>query len=331
VVGDFRQAIYAFRGSDSQSIARMTAQLEATGRDVVKMPLSFTRRCPKSHVQLAQEIYGGIQAMPDAPEGVVRYDVTGPDAVKEMAPGDLVLCRVNAELMGTAYKLLQRKLPVIVRGRDIGQGLLKLIDKAEKKTRKGAVTPVAHLLSNAEEIIAREVRKFEALPFGKGEARAQAARDRMACLVELCVDAQTSGEVRKIVQKLFERSEDGNTAGAVVLGTVHRTKGLESGKVWILRPDLIPHPMARTKEQKEQERNIGYIAVTRAKGDGELVFVGGRSPLFQTDGKKPMTQRTVEPDAGDESMDRYPQVTDLANRAIVSRHDVSSNAVKAGR
>jgi superfamily I DNA/RNA helicase len=45
---------------------------------------------------------------------------------------------------------------------------------------------------------------------------------------------------------------------------VHRAKGLEAKNVFILKPELLPHPMAKQPWQQEQERNIKYVAFTRA-------------------------------------------------------------------
>ena len=42
-------------------------------------------------------------------------------------------------------------------------------------------------------------------------------------------------------------------------------KGLETDNVFILRPDLIPHPSAETASEIQQERHLWYVAVTRAK------------------------------------------------------------------
>ena len=56
-------------------------------------------------------------------------------------------------------------------------------------------------------------------------------------------------------------------------GTVHKMKGLEADKVWVIKPEVIPHPRAKGW-QLEQEWNILYVAVTRARR--ELVVVGGR-------------------------------------------------------
>jgi DNA helicase-2/ATP-dependent DNA helicase PcrA len=54
--------------------------------------------------------------------------------------------------------------------------------------------------------------------------------------------------------------------------TVHRAKGQETDRVWILRPDLLPMKLPKmTDEQKQQERNLHYVAITRAKH--ELYYV----------------------------------------------------------
>lgn len=58
--------------------------------------------------------------------------------------------------------------------------------------------------------------------------------------------------------------------------------------MFVLRPDLMPHPASKQAHEIEQERNLAYVAVTRVKfskeSEGELVWVGGQSKLF---GAKP--------------------------------------------
>jgi superfamily I DNA/RNA helicase len=45
---------------------------------------------------------------------------------------------------------------------------------------------------------------------------------------------------------------------------VHKAKGLEAQRVFILEPHLMPSKWARQEWQQEQEANIIYVAVTRA-------------------------------------------------------------------
>ena len=102
VVGDKNQSIYGFRGADSESLKNMREMLAKTARGVVDMPLTLTRRCPKLHVELANRIVPQIRAMDDAPMGKVTV-MTKAAAVSAMKPGDMVLCRVNAELLMVDY------------------------------------------------------------------------------------------------------------------------------------------------------------------------------------------------------------------------------------
>jgi superfamily I DNA/RNA helicase len=278
-VGDSRQAIYGFRGADSRGFDRLREKL---GNKVVTLPLTLTRRCPKSHVALAQRIVPQIRALDDAPEGLISYMPTEA-AVDSMRVGDLVVCRVNAPLLSTAYQLLKRGAKAVVRGRDLGAGIEKLLEMAQKSAEGSE--DLAVVLANASTITASFVDKFNNLPNGRGEMRAMAAQDKFDCLAELAAQCGTLRELRGLLSKLFaEFDDDGKPINAVVFGTVHRTKGLEGNRVFVLKPELIPHPMAKRKADHEQERNLGYVAVTRAKFEdgkpGELVFVGGESDLF---------------------------------------------------
>ena len=57
------------------------------------------------------------------------------------------------------------------------------------------------------------------------------------------------------------------TNNAVNLTTIHGAKGLESHRVFHLRPDLVPHPRAEKDWEQQQEKNLYFVALTRAKQD----------------------------------------------------------------
>lgn len=281
-VGDRFQSIYGFRGADVNSIDRVIDALRNTQRGVVEMPLTVTRRCPKLHTSMAQRIVECIRPLEGAIEGVIR-DCPKDKAMAEMAPGDLVVCRVNADLLGVAYSLLKMGKRAVVRGKDIGKGLVKLIERARKEAEKEGVegeglNNVAMMLGYAGKITRDEVVKYMELPHGKGEMRAAQTQDKMDCLVEIAGQCKTVAELLGGIERLFaDFEEDGKPVDKIVLGTVHRTKGLEAGRVWVLRGDVIPHPMAKSQWERKQEEHIFYIAVTRSRS--ELIWVDVRSNL----------------------------------------------------
>lgn len=182
----------------------------------------------------------------------------------------MILCRVNAPLIETAYTLIARGVPAHIKGRDIAEGMDQLIDKAE---REGECATVRGLLKNAEEVTRREAQRFMEMPDGRGEMRASAAMDRLACLIAAARECGTVSEVKAKIQKLFDES-----AGGVVLGTVHKLKGAEAKRVWILKPELMPHPRATQPHEIQGEKNVLYVAITRTKFtqefEGQLTFVG---------------------------------------------------------
>jgi DNA helicase-2/ATP-dependent DNA helicase PcrA len=254
-VGDRRQSIYGFRGADCEAIPGIIDRLGAQ-----TFPLSITYRCPTKHVQLAQEIVPGIQARPDAPEGIIEH-FRYLDGVGLMVEGDLVLCRTNAPLVKVAFALIRAGKKAIIRGRDIGTGLIALAKRVGGRGWQNM--GVNEFLTRLERHETREMAKLVAAKKG---AAAAALDDKIQTIRVLAEAVQT---VRELVQKAEQLFSDG-TVG-VVCSSVHRAKGLESDRVFIVAVDLMPHPMAMQDWEIDQEMNIKYVALTRSKS--EMYFV----------------------------------------------------------
>ena len=77
--------------------------------------------------------------------------------------------------------------------------------------------------------------------------------------------------IKSKILTLFQ-DQDGTAKPTLTLATAHRSKGREWNKVYILGyRQYMPSKYARQAWQVEQERNLQYVAITRAKS--ELVFV----------------------------------------------------------
>jgi DNA helicase-2/ATP-dependent DNA helicase PcrA len=261
-VGDPMQAIYGFTGADIRSYEQIAARTGA-----LQLPLSVCYRCPRAVIELAQTLVPEIECGPDPSIGVVEtIKAESFDALVQ--PGDMVLCRVNAPLIAAAFQLLAEGKRARVRGRDIGAQMIKLIDTIAK--RKDFTFATFHESVEAwrkAEVASLDKRK-------NNEMRLQSIEDRADSICALYASAVTRGartvpDLRAEVQALFV--DDG--AGYIILSSIHKAKGLEANRVFILKPNLMPHPMAKGA-QIVQETNLKYVAITRAKR--ELYFVEDR-------------------------------------------------------
>lgn len=275
VIGDKFQSIYGFRGADTGAMSRLEEMLQNDPRGAKVLPLTVTRRCPVKHVEIAQYITSpeNIRAMDSAIPGHISQ-VTENEALSWMAPGDLVVCRVNRPLVPMCYALIQRGIKAVVRGRDIGAGLEALIKKLGSPS---TTDELSDKLSNYYEKEMARLRKKK-----HAENRMAALEDRCDTLFELMSGTSTISQVIEKIHKIFaDFEDDGAPKQAVILGTVHRTKGLEANRVFVLAPELIPHPMATQPWEIEQEANLAYVVCTRSKD--ELIFVGPIPPIYGTE------------------------------------------------
>lgn len=249
-VGDRRQAIYGFRGADSAAMDRIKAALSAK-----ELPLSITYRCPLSVVRLAQEVVPQIQAAPGAPEGIVEVGLK-PEALDTAQPGDLILSRKKAPLLGIALRYAARDVPVAILGKDIGKKLAQQIEDS------GATAP--------QEVIDWALKRAAKIAEKHGEDRpekVEEAHDVLACFEALAERSSSVSEMISRVNRLFLDDENGGPRARVLCSTVHKAKGLERDSVF-----MVGDTFKLWKGQRyEQERNLYYVAVTRAKKHLKIV------------------------------------------------------------
>lgn len=260
VVGDPAQAIYGFRGADSDSLDLIAKQFNCTS-----LPLTISYRCPQAVVKYAQQWVSHIEAAPTAAEGKVTNAGTKWDP-KTFAATDLVLCRTTAPLISLAYRMLRDKLPVQVMGREIGAGLKALVRKLAGKR----VVTLDVLLERLHNWRAGEVA---AATLKQNEAKAQAVQDKAMCIEclagELPVDERTVDCLLDIINRLFA-----DRANCVRLGTIHKMKGLEGKRVFWLNRSQCPSKWATLAWQQGQEANLCYVAATRAQEELVLIEAG---------------------------------------------------------
>lgn len=245
-VGDPAQAIYGFRGADSQSMEYFIQDFNAT-----RLPLSISYRCPRAVVDFAQQWVSHIQAAPNAKEGEVVQLAKWDNKV--FGPTDLVVCRTTKPLVELAYRMLRDRIPVKIKGKEIGQGIKSLINKMNSRT-------LDQLVAKLEAYRDREVQKAVA----KGdEGKADSVADKVNCILFI-IDTMDGGAIYDLMQVIDSLFSD-KIENATTLSTIHKAKGLEADTVFWLNSSKCPSPWARQEWQQQQERNLQYVATTRAK------------------------------------------------------------------
>jgi hypothetical protein len=253
-VGDEKQAIYGFRGASADAMALIAQEFRTN-----ELPLTVSYRCARAIVERAQIWVPYIEPAETAPQGSVLDDLPLMEALGLLGPEDAILCRQTAPLVSVAYGMIARGRPCRILGREIGEGLVNLI---EQQHAKG----LDRLVDKLENWREREIAKFIA----RGEeGRAEAVADRVNCVLVIAealpeTERTVPALVRKI-QSMFVDPKRGEKQTVLTLATAHKAKGKEWPKVAILRPELMPSKAARQDWQISQETNLQYVAATRAK------------------------------------------------------------------
>jgi superfamily I DNA/RNA helicase len=256
--------IYQFRGADASSFERLKKELEAK-----ELGLTTTYRCAKSIVRVAQKYVPDFQAGETNPEGIVDHLPDSSMLVGVARPGDFVLSRANAPLMPICLAFLKKGIKARIEGRDVAATLRGIVTGFKAKS-------VPHFIERVEGW--REKQTKRTLKIKKESVREQKIdtindqADMLAALADGCVNV---AEILNRVNTLFGDTEgEGSTQNAVVCSSVHRAKGLEADRVFVLEDTL--------REDNDEECNIIYVAYTRGKK--HLTLVGQRKPRKKSRG-----------------------------------------------
>jgi superfamily I DNA/RNA helicase len=244
IVGDKNQAIYGFRGADSNSIGMFYERLSGGSREISEFPLSISWRCPNAVVKEANRYVTDFNAHKDAINGTVVEN-----APFNPQPDDMVLCRYNAPLIGAFYDLISQGKSAYILGRDMTQGLITAVQKITKNTNMGS-EEFAELFMKDYEF------NYERLMNQDKVNQALALEDKKDCILIFVNKATTVGGIIEEIKRVFDNPD----VGEIMLSTVHKAKGLEADNVYILATNRMPHPNGG-----HEENNICYVAITRAK------------------------------------------------------------------
>jgi len=253
-VGDPKQSIYIFAGADSESYEKLR-QLPNTK----ELPLSVTYRCGKEIINQVKHINPLIKAHTKNGVGEVLETFSYLD----IEDGDMVLCRNTFPIVSLCINLLCKGRKAYIIGSDIGLSLKNMIKNCEKITEKFSMENVISRLNHEVEKMIEKIKIKNGISYREAseETTIMLFREKIQIIQALSEDIEDPLVVMEKIDKIFS---DKNQQG-VCLSNIHKSKGLESNRVFILHRELMPSRRATLPWEIEQENNLIYVAYTRAK------------------------------------------------------------------
>jgi DNA helicase II / ATP-dependent DNA helicase PcrA len=227
-VGDRWQAIYAFRGAETDGMMRSKAKF-----NMHEMALSYSFRCPEN---IVKAVHWHVPHMKWIKPGGV-FDVLPSLDTDDIPDGSAIICRNNAPLLRAAFALLSRKRSVQVAGSDVGPRIIRLLGK------------VGDPGDSSEDLL----HKID----GWQEAQLQSTNspqtvyDTAECMRVFASWGNSFDQAIGYAKHIFAQQ------GKIMLTTGHKAKGLEWETVYHLDKHLL--------STEEQDLNLKYVITTRAK------------------------------------------------------------------
>lgn len=244
-VGDPNQSIYGFAGAYAESF-----ELFKKKPNTIELPLDICYRCPTSIIEEANKVYDIMEGNKTHP-GIVET-IDNFELIKD---NSMIICRNSGPLFDVYFKLLGLKKKVVIKGEDIIGSIVNFMKPMQYKT-----------VSQARIKIERDIYKLsQQLDDERNRFKHHKMKDNLELFNVLthnmCVDSTKLIDLIKEVYQIFKNDDE----EAIILCTIHKSKGLQADIVYILNEGLIPSKFAKSEKQLKQEINLKYVARTRAK------------------------------------------------------------------
>lgn len=257
-VGDENQLIYQFSGSDKDSLNTLK-NLPNTKC----LPLSISYRCADSIVEYAQRIVPSIEKNDDNRAGNVLEDVP----LEDVKDGDMVLCRTNAPLVDLYNRYLKLGKKSYIVGKDIGSNMKTIIESMNMtEVNWGNIEKDGLFIRLYDDLFETRNKIMAESNVSKEDAiNSRQFQDKLDMINAIGAMANGINSVDELLGKIDVVFPKKVQKEGIKLSTIHKSKGLECENVYIACKSLMPSKNATTKWEKRQERNLMYVAYTRAK------------------------------------------------------------------
>lgn len=252
-VGDPDQAINAFAGADPRAFDKI--------REVCQheLPLKISFRNPPNIIQKANALMMN-RIIPDTKPRVLLKGVKTEAGLEKnitlnvlathidkIYDENLIICRYNAPLVKCILKLYKAEIPALILGKSIVTELVNIV----KNRKASTLDELNYKLEQYEENTCRAVKEYIQ----------EIIRDKIECIKLVMSLCGTIDEIEPTLKKMFQPK---SSQKHVTLSTIHKAKGKERTNIFILEPP-IESSYANTPDQKQQEQNLHFVAITRTK------------------------------------------------------------------
>lgn len=273
-VGDPSQSIYGFTGADINSFNRVKEYTQAN-----QLPLTTCFRCPKKIVELAKIIRTDIIGNKED-EGII-HKIIFDEVVILARPGDLIISRLRAPIVLLVFSFIDKNIRVHIHEDEVKE----IINDIKNIFKQNELNLIISSLTHGFEDLKNEVMSRWNWIIQKNSERITDSTERNLYIenenkyLEKKLDflykkyEQWKNDCNTIID-ILRRIKDfiSATDNAIKLSTIHRAKGLENNRVFILNYDELPFFRLQQKDwERTQEINLKYVAITRALNELYLI------------------------------------------------------------
>ena len=226
------------------------------------LPINY--RCPKKHLLEVNDKFDiPIQPRPDAPMGNL-LKINKKQTLATIQPGDYLIGRKNKWLFPMLMELIEIGKPVYIKDKNFVEQIKKYIEKVKKRR-------VSDLLSTIKE--ARE----SLLEKNKEESKEADTEiyDVLEILIGNFKKNYETENMNMFNNYLLKTLNTEFSPECIFVSSIHCCKGLEANNVFVLNEAKPTLDGFLSTEQKQQEKNLSYIALTRSRENLYLVKAEG--------------------------------------------------------
>ena len=270
---DPRQAIYAFSGADSNSYNK----IKYLFAPIKEFDLPINYRCASSHLNYVNKIHHiGIMPCDTAPKGMIKT-IDKIDCLDLAQAGDFIIGRKNKWLTPIILSLIKRGKAVYIKDEKFVKDIINTI----KKTKIKEVDLLNRRLTNKrkklkDKIIQEEQAMAEYTTHIEDKSEEIEHITIIIDLLNAFKKEHSTNSVNAFLKYVESILNTKPSDDCIIVSSIHCVKGLEATNVFVLNEGKAISEHYMGYEQKQQERNLSYVSLTRAKENLYLVRAQGK-------------------------------------------------------